>query len=428
MVVMRIGTMQVALALGLATALGACGDAPTSLSPGEAQLARGGNKGGGGEMATGDIVALGEALFTDTDLSVNSNQSCSSCHEPAEGFAAPLTGAVTQGSVVEGSEPGQFGDRKPPTAAYATLAPLFDESGKGAEGGNFWDGRATGELLGNPAADQALGPFLNPKEQGLPDKACVAWRVLESAYLDTWIDVWGEAITSIPFPEGIETTCTTWVVDPGEPVALDAADRDVVNLVYDQVAESIKEFETTLNTFSSRFDTGQLTVPEQEGEKLFSSKGKCHQCHDTKGNSPLFTDFQFHNLGVPRNPEHPVYPFDVEAFDPGLGGYTGEATDLGKFKTPTARNVAQGSNRTYMHNGSLKTLRQVVQFYNTRDVIRTCVDRELDDPTLWGPDGIGCWPPPEHPENLDTKNMGNLGLTSEEVNAIVAFMEALSDQ
>ena len=428
--------LALALAIPVLFALSACSDeAPGVLGPDDPLTAKGGvpgppDDGGNDGGASGDIVALGEALFNDTLLSVNQNQGCVSCHQPSEGFAAPLASVTTQGSVVEGSVPGRFGDRKPPTAAYATLSPIFDGSGKGATGGNFWDGRATGDLLGNPAADQALGPFLNPNEQAMPDKACVIYRIAGSDYTTMWTGVWGEAIIGITWPDGTEEVCTTPVAEAGLYVGLSDADRATVEEAYDQVALSIQEFEAspTVNAASSPFDAGALSPQEQDGEKLFSSKGKCHQCHDTGGDPVVFTDFEFHNLGVPRNPDHPVYPFGVEAFDPGLGGFTGEAADYGKFRTPTVRNVALGLNRTFMHNGSLETLKQVVQFYNTRDVLRTCTGAELEDPSQWGPDGYGCWPPPEYPENLDTKNMGNLGLTPEQVDAIVAFMEALTDQ
>ena len=436
---MRHPTTPLALFL-TAAVVAACSEAPTTpLPPDDAVHARGGEKGkpgdGGGSAPSASMATLGEALFLDENLSVYQNQSCSSCHEPSEGFAAPLSTATTRGSVVEGSVAGKFGDRKPPTAAYATLAPTFDGSGKGAIGGNFWDGRATGERLGNPAADQALGPFVNPAEQAMPDEACVIWRVAGSSYLTRWVDVWGDAVTTIAFPSSndptadTESICTTPADTAGEYVPLSSADRLTVGEAYDQVALSIQAFEATLNAFSSPFDAGQLLTLEADGEQLFSSKGKCHQCHDAKGDQPLFTDFEFHNLGVPRNPDHPVHYFGSGTFDEGLGGFTGNAADLGKFKTPTVRNVAVGSNRTFMHNGSLKSLRLVVQFYNTRDVLPECGKGQLDDPTEWGPEGeYGCWPAPEYPENLDTKNMGNLGLTSGEVDAIVAFMQALSDQ
>lgn len=91
------------------------------------------------------------------------------------------------------------------------------------------------------------------------------------------------------------------------------------------------EASDAVNAFSSRFDAGKMSPLELEGEKLFSSKGRCSQCHDSKGGQPLFTDFQYHNLGVPRNPENPVH--GNSGFDPGLGGFTGSSPHIGKFKT-----------------------------------------------------------------------------------------------
>lgn len=108
---------------------------------------------------------LGKSIFFDENLSINQNQSCAACHGPEVGFTGPESDINAGGAVYEGSIPGRFGDRKPPSAAYATLSPIFHQDKKGLFiGGNFWDGRATGEVLGNPAADQALGPFLNPVE------------------------------------------------------------------------------------------------------------------------------------------------------------------------------------------------------------------------------------------------------------------------
>jgi cytochrome c peroxidase len=388
------------------------------------QFAKGGKKPGGGLPSGADIVDLGEAIFADENLSLHGNQSCKTCHEPDEGFAAPTSGVVTQGSVVQGSD-GSFGDRKPPSAAYATLAPVFAYSGNNARGGNFWDGRATGEVLGNAAADQALGPFLNPKEQALPSSACVVYRVCTAGYATSFESVWG--VGSCPsLPDNI---CEV-SADPSPGERLQAQ----VDEAYHNIGLSIAAFEASdlVNAFSSRLDAGQLTPLEEEGEKLFASNGKCAQCHDDKGSPTLYTDFEFHNLGVPRNPANPVYGHGSSEFDPGLGGFTDKPAHLGKFKTPTVRNVGKGDNRTFMHNGSLVSLRQVVQFYNTRDVLPVCAPSEMDaesDRARWGPDGeYRCWPPPEFPQNLDTKRMGNLGLTDHQVDAIVAYMEALNDR
>ena len=116
------------------------------------------------------IEQLGKSIFFDENLSINFNQSCASCHDPAWGWTGPDSAVNAAGSVYEGSIAGRFGDRKPPTSAYATPSPVFFNDKGTFTGGNFWDGRATGEILGNPAADQALGPFLNPVEQALPDR------------------------------------------------------------------------------------------------------------------------------------------------------------------------------------------------------------------------------------------------------------------
>jgi cytochrome c peroxidase len=421
---------RVLLAIGVVAAVVACSDAPTDVSDDPATtplLKKGGNKpGNGGAGATEAQIALGKWAFEAQELSVNGNQSCQSCHHPDQGFAAAPPGTVTRGSVVQGSVAGQFGDRKPPSAAYASGIPNFSFSGNNAVGGHFWDGRATGELLGTAAADQAIGPFLNPKEQALPDEACVVWHVQElyaTEYNAAWPD---DDIVTIGLPPGIETTCTTVgasAIPDGE------LDRARVKAAYYNIARSIAAFESTFNVFDSRFDRGQLTAFEEQGAQLFGGKGKCQQCHDNKGDKPLFTDFEFHNLGVPTNPDNPVHNYATGTFDPGLGGVTGNTKHIGKFKTPTVRNVAEGGdNRTYMHNGALVDLRQVVQFYNTRDVLPECTDAVvLDDPASWGPDGAGCWPRAEHPDNLDTRNMGNLGLTSDEVDAIVAYMKAMTD-
>jgi cytochrome c peroxidase len=377
-----------------------------------------------------DNALLGRFLFQDEALSVHGNQSCQTCHQLSEGGAAPFAGTPSLGSVVQGSVPGRFGDRKPPTTAYATLTPNFS-GGNNPTGGIFWDGRATGAVLGSPAADQALGPFVNPAEQALPDFACIAYRIVTGSYLSRYTTVWGNEISSIQFPGNTGTVCSTPTTAAGEYVGLSATDRTRARTVYHNVARSIAAFEAAQNAFTSRLDRGQLTAQEEQGRKLFSGKGKCHQCHLSKGARALFTDFQFHNLGVPRNPANPVYNYANMAFDPGLGGFTGRSAHLGRFRTPTVRNVAQGDNRTFMHNGVFVSLLQVVDFYNSRDVTRVCNATERMDPTRYGnlvPNAFGCWPAPEYPQNMDTRQMGNLGLTRAEVDAIVAYMSAMTDQ
>ena len=295
------------------------------------------------------------------------------------------------------------------------------------------------EGKGNDSIDQALGPFLNPVEQALPDAACLAWRVRNASYVSLYLAAWNDDIGLIAFPANTESICSTPVNAPGEYVALSVTDRQQVTQVYHNIASSIAQFEVSFNGFSSRADAGLLTAQEQEGLKLFGGKGKCQQCHANKGAGAVFTDFAFHNLGVPRNPDNVHFNYTTGAFDPGLGGVTGVVTQVGKFRTPTTRNVAVGVNRTFMHNGVFTNLKQVVDFYNTRDVLRTCTAIEVAtlSPSQYGnydPDGAGpltaagCWPVSEYARNRDTKQMGNLGLSEAQVNAIVAYLKAMSDQ
>jgi cytochrome c peroxidase len=160
------------------------------------------------------VEQLGKSIFFDENLSINLNQSCASCHVPDWGWTGPDSAINAGGAVYEGSIPGRFGDRKPPSAAYATVSPIFFQDKKGLFiGGNFWDGRATGERLGNPAADQAQGPFLNRVEQALPDSACVVYRVCNPVVLADYPvffeDVWGAEACDISWPASTEAECAS---------------------------------------------------------------------------------------------------------------------------------------------------------------------------------------------------------------------------
>jgi cytochrome c peroxidase len=182
-----------------------------------------------------------------------------------------------------------------------------------------------------------------------------------------------------------------------------------------------------VSPFNSRFDTyvgtgNGLTAQETLGLSLFNGKAKCDKCHSGKD----FTDFTYNNLGVPKNPKNPFYseplfnPLGVSWVDLGLGGYLKSngydasvyEPELGKFKVPTLRNVdtrpSAGFVKAYGHNGYFKSLEEIVHFYNTRDV-----------------PGAG-WTAPEYAANM-TSEVGNLGLTPAEEEAIVAFLKTLTD-
>ena len=382
---------------------------------------------------------LGKSIFFDATLSINQNQSCASCHAPGVGWTGPLSVINAGGAVYEGSISGQFGDRKPPSAAYATLSPIFHQEKNGLfVGGNFWDGRATGEVLGNPAADQALGPFLNTKEQALPDSACVVWRVCTAGYNPiSFEDVWGADACAIVWPADIGITCAT----EGATVLLSDADRAQVDMTYGHIGLTIAAYEASseVNAFTSKFDlrksgNTKLSKQEQEGFALFKGKGKCRLCHLSNGQQPLFTDFTFDNLGVPQNPENPA-GIAPDFVDPGLGGFLKNAgyeedvygDEWGKQKVPTLRNVdlrpSAAFVKAYAHNGYFKSLEGIVHFYNTRDVKPECPGPSTEAEAL----AADCWPVPEVSDNVNVDELGDLGLTAEQEAAIVAFLKTLSD-
>jgi cytochrome c peroxidase len=403
---------------------------------------------GGTAQALEPVEQLGKSIFFDKNLSLKKNQSCAACHDPGYGWTGPNPAINLKGSVYPGSIMTLFGNRKPPTAAYATTAPILNyivEEGEALFiGGNFWDGRATGERLGNPAADQALGPFLNPVEQALPDPACVVYRVCTAQtpaqYPVAFEDVYPGAC-DINWPLGVDQSCKS-----GELVDMDQPERDKVNAAYDNIGLAVAAYEASpeVNQYTSKYDAvlageAEFTPEEQTGFDVFDGKGLCAACHvldPQDGDPALFTDYTFDNIGVPKNPENPVYDVNPDFIDLGLGEFLrsrpeyqtfADAND-GKQKVPTLRNVDQrlgnGFTKAYMHNGYFKSLESVVNFYNTRDVKPVC-----PDPLTTEGDALkqNCWPAPEVAENVNIDELGDLGLTPEEEAALVAFMKTLTD-
>src|SRR5659263_355745 len=157
--------------------------------------------------ALNDTEQLGKNLFFDTNLSTPPGQACAACHGPEVGYTGPDPKINAHGAVYEGAVNGRFGNRKPPSAAYAGDSSLLHyDSGQGTWiGGMFWDGRATGWTLGDPLAEQAMGPFLNPLEQNNLDAAVVITKVVTGPYNDLYNDVCGvQQINTNVLPEPLQ--------------------------------------------------------------------------------------------------------------------------------------------------------------------------------------------------------------------------------
>jgi cytochrome c peroxidase len=344
------------------------------------------------------VEALGQKLFNDINLSEPAGMSCATCHASNRAFTGPGNAAVAPGILS-----GTFGFRNVPTAAYTMFSPVFTIDADGPVGGQFLDGRAAN------LAEQAKGPFLNPNEMANTNAEMVINKIRSAAYVNEFTRVWG---------------------------------ADILNdaqAAYERVAASIVAFEKSaqFHRFDSKYDfylAGRLslTTQEERGLALFNdpSKGNCAACHPSStgadGSPPLFTDFSYDNLGVPRNNAIQANQ-NAAFFDLGLGGPN--RTDIsdtslyGKFKVPTLRNIALTA--PYMHNGFFQTMRDVVNFYATRDT----------SPTSWYPVNQKFNDlPVQYQVNVNRKevpmnrNPGDLpALNPQEIDDIVAFLNTLTD-
>ncbi|MFQ5776876.1 MAG: cytochrome-c peroxidase [Terriglobia bacterium] len=257
--------------------------------------------------ATAETVALGRKLYYDPILSVDDSVSCASCHHPSFGFSDGKSFSVGVG--------GKLGGRNAPTvinAAYFTT--------------QFWDGRA-------PSLEkQAEGPVQNPVEMA---------HTLE----------------------GVAQKLST---HPTYPAEFEKA-FGLRRITYEMAEKAIATFERTVLAGNSPFDRWHYAGAEdavseavKRGFEVFRSpdKGNCAACHTVGEKDALFTDNKFHNLGVGATTS---VTGEAELSDLGRYEVTKQEADKGAFKTPSLRNIAQTA--PYMHDGSLQTLKDVIDFY-----------------------------------------------------------------
>lgn len=348
---------------------------------------------------------MGELAFNDVFLSASGKQSCASCHSATSGHNAPNDLSAQLGGTTGLIQ----GVRAAQTARYLANNPAFSLDDEGiASGGFFWDGRA------DSLAQQAGMPLLNPKEMANLSKEAVIGKVKQSAWGTQFSQLYGETI---------------W----GD-----------TNLAFEKLSEAIAAFEhesKQFNAFTSKFDavlrkSAAFTTQEQRGLMLFNDpkKGNCAACHTSslgsKGEHPVFTDFSYDNLGVPRNPKL-LANNDANYYDLGLCNRPELANQTqlcGKFKVPTLRNVAL--KQVFFHNGVLGSLKEVLNFYVTRDT----------QPERWYPlnaDGsVNQYNdvPAEYKANVNktevpyNRKVGDApALTPQEIDDVVAFLGTLTD-
>ena len=368
--------------------------------------------GGGGGSSTSSssefsaAAALGQQIFSDVSLSAGGKQSCASCHDPDHAHGPTNNLAVQLG----GANLDVSGFRAAPSLRYLKTTPAFFFDGEGTPTGGFnLDGRV------DTLQAQARRPFLAPHEMANADIPAVIAKLANASYAAEFRRVFGDTIFSDP------------------------------QAAFDRMVFALQRFELehpSFVPFSSKYDAflagdARLSDAELRGLALFNgaSKGNCAACHPSArgadGSPPLFTDFTYDNLGVPRNTDIPATA-DANYFDLGLCGpdrtdLSGRTDLCGAFKVPTLRNVA--TRPVFFHNGRFKSLKETLQFYVTRDT-----NAERWYPLVNGtPDKFNDLPA-AYRANVNTseapynRNPGDApALTDAEIDDLIAFLTTLSD-
>lgn len=417
---MKLPTRTTSLIVGASLALVggwvlACGDDPPPPLTGKYSL------GAGGVAPSAEVLtAIGRRIFMDPGLSASGRQSCASCHDPAHAFGPGNAFAAQLG----GPAMDKTGFRATPTLRYLHgpfaftehYIDEFDNHGadSGPAGGRTWDGRVDG------AREQALMPLLDEDEMANASTTAIVERVKRAPYAAAF-----DAAFS----------------PPGAPVF------DDPDAVIAWVTTALAYFEQSpddFHPFTSRYDgylRGQatLTPSEERGRRLFNDpeRGNCASCHPSAATSstviyPRFTDFEFSALGVPRNRDlaanrDPAF-YDLGLCGPRRSDLAARPEYCGAFRAPGLRNVA--TRQRYFHNGAFTSLRDVVDFYVTRDT----------SPARWyprGPNGrvqkFDDMPPAyranvkaDAPPFLPWPN-GRPRLSPAEIDDVVAFLGTLTD-
>lgn len=350
------------------------------------------------------MAALGRKLFFDATLSASGQQSCASCHSPAHAYGPPDGLAIQPG----GEHLDRQGLRAVPSLRYVLpRTPRWfkehqrDPIEREIEVDSVPTGGFTRDGRFDTLHDQARGPLFDPMEMANRDDASLAARLRAAAYAPEFARVFGAAT----------------LADDSKAVA-----------ALTMALERFQLDDPSFAPYTSKFDQvlkgqAQLSAREQRGLQLFAdpAKGNCASCHvaatGANGAPPLFTDYSFAVLGVPRN-RRLAANADPDFYDVGLCGPLRKVRDgldkyCGGFKTPSLRNVA--TRRVFMHNGVFDELADAVRFYVKRDA------RLVDLPPAYR-NNIDRLTAP-----MDRKPNDKPALNEAEVQDIVAFLRTLTD-
>ncbi|MFK7892089.1 MAG: cytochrome-c peroxidase [Granulosicoccus sp.] len=356
---------------------------------------------------------MGEKIFFDTNLSALRTQSCASCHNPATGFTDPDAHQSTS----LGGDGVSFGTRNSPSLSYVGHIPDFEMAMKPSTGLSLRKAAQNNpgvallelplpELLGLLNQNIVLAPqsfggfFLDGRAATLEEQAKIPFFAANEMGLNSP----GELV------QRLRWSWYSWEFTRQFGYDVFSDSERTLN----GVAKALAAYQRTqiFAPFTSKFDRvakgiDQFSASEARGQALFNGKAGCFVCHTSpQGSEQVFSNFLYFNVGAPKNYEMLNSIGNPDFIDRGRALISGNPAEEGKFRTPTLRNVAKTA--PYMHNGVFKTLHEVVNFYNIRDIAFT---PESSAPTMT--------PAPV---------IGNLGFTPVEVDDIVAFLRTLSDE
>ncbi len=358
----------------------------------------------------GALAEMGRRLFFDPSLSASGKLACATCHDPRYAYGPAPGSAIALG----GKDMTQAGTRAVPSLRYIRSSPAFAlehhflDGDIAPIGGFTWDGRAAS------IREQAQLPLLAANEMANSGPADVVRRLRKAAYAQQFRALFGARVFDDP------------------------------KRAFDSALQALDAFQRVPSEFfpySSRYDAFlrgeiELTEPEERGVALFKDpkKGNCASCHfvtTRAGVPPSFTDYDYANVGVPRNRRIPANA-DPNYYDLGLCGpvrrdLAGRQQYCGFFRSPTVRNVAIRD--AFFHNGAFGSLREVLEFYVERDLHPEKYYSRNADGSVHQYDDL----PPGIPVNvdrdapLDRKPGDAPALNDEEIDDLIAFLKTLTD-